>query len=279
MMFWGGTFVAGKLLSQNISAFSAAFLRFTVATLCLSSIALFRDIKLFKINTKHLLPLILLGLTGIAAYNVFFFKGLRLIEANRASIIIAMCPSFIAVFSALFLKEKLSWFKIIGLGISFLGVGIVISKGNFNSILSGSIGLGELFILICVLCWMVYTLIGQKLLKDISSYTAVMYASFFGMIMLLPFALTHDLTYIFHKATLTNWIEILYLAIFGTVLGFIWYYIGVQKIGSTKAGIFINLVPVNAIWIAALILKEPISLSLIVGGGLVIAGVYITNNR
>lgn len=278
MMFWGGTFVVGKLLSQNMSAYSAAFLRFAVASVCLSAIAYTTNKSLFKINRKHLLPLIFLGLTGIAAYNVFFFKGLRLIEANRASIIIAMCPSFIAIASAIFYKEKFSWFKVLGLIISFIGVAIVITRGHFTSLLNEHLGFGELFIFFCVLCWVIYTLIGKKLLQTISSYTAVMYASLFGMILLLPFAWANDLTEAFQKATLFNWIQIIYLGVFGTVLGFIWYYKGIQKIGSTKAGIFINLVPVNAIWIAALILKEPISLSLIAGGAFVIIGVYITNN-
>ncbi len=278
MIFWGGTFTAGRLLSQNMSSYSAAFLRFLVATLCLAAYASFKNPTLFKIKRKHIVPLILLGITGIAAYNIFFFKGLRLIEANRASIIIASCPVFIALFSGLFLKEKITWFKLTGILISFTGVSIVITDGSVSSVLKGSLGRGELFIFICVLCWAAYTLIGKKILTDISPFTAVLYSSFFGMLLLMPFAILGDLHAAMKTASIVNGFEIIYLGFFGTVLGFIWYYKGVHKIGSTQAGIFINLVPVNAVWIAALLLKEPVSLSLLIGGVFVILGVYLANN-
>jgi len=75
----------------------------------------------------------------------------------------------------------------------------------------------------------------------------------------------------------SEWISIFYLGFFGTVLGFVWYYEGIKKIGPTRAGLFINFVPVTAIILAFLILKEPLTLSLLVGALFVCSGVYLTN--
>jgi len=77
--------------------------------------------------------------------------------------------------------------------------------------------------------------------------------------------------------SIMDWFSILYLGIFGTVIGFVWYYEGVKQIGPTKAGLFINFVPISAILLAYLILREPITVSLLVGAGLVVSGVYLTN--
>ena len=77
--------------------------------------------------------------------------------------------------------------------------------------------------------------------------------------------------------SLADWTSILFLGVFGTVLGFVWYYEGIRKIGPTKAGQFINFVPISAVLLAFLILGEPITWSLLTGGLFVISGVYLTN--
>jgi drug/metabolite transporter (DMT)-like permease len=78
---------------------------------------------------------------------------------------------------------------------------------------------------------------------------------------------------------LSDWLGISYLGLFGTVLGFVWYYEGIKKIGPARAAQFINFVPACAIILAFLILGEPITGSLLIGGLFVISGVYLTNTR
>jgi drug/metabolite transporter (DMT)-like permease len=79
--------------------------------------------------------------------------------------------------------------------------------------------------------------------------------------------------------SIADWMSISYLGIFGTVLGFVWYYEAIKKIGPTRAGQFINFVPVSAIVLAFLILGEPITWSLLLGGLFVSSGVYLANMR
>ena len=110
-LFWGGAFVAGKAVSQNIGPFSIAFQRFAIASILLILLTWKIEGKLPALKKFQIMPVILLGMTGIFTYNVLFFKGLKIIEASRASLIIATCPVFITIFSAIFLKEKINIIK------------------------------------------------------------------------------------------------------------------------------------------------------------------------
>ncbi len=277
VVFWGGTFAAGRLIAQDITPFAAAFLRFLIASICLIVLILNRQKRWPGISKNDILPLVLLGLTGIAIYNGFFFMGLRRIEAGRAALIVATVPVVVTILSTLIYREKLTVNKTIGIILSFVGAIIVITRGDWQGLINGSIGLGELFISVCVVCWAIYTIVGKDLLKRISPIVAVMYASLFGMLFLFPFALHEGLIAQIKNTSLLNWLGLGYLGFFGTVLGFVWYYKGVKEIGPVRAAIFINFVPVSAILISWLFLNESITPSLIFGGFFILTGVFLTN--
>lgn len=276
-LFWGGTFVAGKMAAENIGAFSIGFLRFAIASTLLLALTRKIEGRLPPLKKSQIVPIILLGLIGIFAYNVMFYKGLKIIEASRAALIIATCPIFITIFSAMFLKEKLTPLKVLGIAVSVCGATVVISKGDISQIIDGGLGRGELYIFFCVLCWATYSLIGKSVMKDLSPLASVSYSALVGTIALaVPACLEGFIGNIAHQSA-RDWLCISYLGIFGTVIGFVWYYEGVESLGPTKAGLFINFVPIFGIICACLILHEQITFSLAVGAALVISGVYLTN--
>ena len=276
-MFWGGTFVAGRIVMQDAGAYSVAFLRFAVASVLLLGLTYQIEGKLPSVKRRDLPGIALLGLTGIAAYNIFFFKGLSLIEASRASLIVATCPVFIALFSAILFKEKLKLVGVLGIILSVTGAIVVVSRGNPLKLFDGRIGLGEVFIFGCVLCWTAYSLIGKAMMKEFSPLVLVTYSAVVGTACLFVPALREG---ILQTAwSIGDWLCILYMGVFGTVLGFVWYYKGLKNIGPVKAGLFINFVPVWAIVFSYLILKEPLTPSLFVGAALVIGGVWLTNKK
>jgi drug/metabolite transporter (DMT)-like permease len=277
-VFWGGTFIAGRQVSRNLGPFSLAFLRFAVASAFLLGLTRIREGRLTLPGRGQIIPVILLGMTGVFGYNVFFFKGLRLIEAGRAALIVATCPAFIAVTSAVLLKERFSINKIIGVPLSVLGAIVVISQGRLDQLVTGGVGLGELFILGCVLSWVAYSLIGKVAMQHLSPLASVAYSSLIGAAALfVPAIFYDDLASDLHQASLIDWTSIVYLAVCGTVIGFVWYYEGVKAIGPTRAGLFINFVPISAVILAGVILHEQITWSLAAGAALVLSGVYLTN--
>lgn len=276
-LFWGGTFIAGRLIAQNVGPFSAAFLRFAIAVVFLLLLTARKMGGLPRVSKAQGMALFFLGFSGVFAYNALFFKGLQLISAGRASLIIANNPVFIALFAALIFKERLSWLKVAGVILSVSGAVIVISEGDLAQLLGGGVGWGELLIFGCVGSWVTYSLIGKAIMKDLSPLVAVSYSASIGLAALLIPALAEGMVEQIPQYTLLDWGCIAYLGVFGTVLGFVWYYEGIKALGPTKAGQFINFVPVCAILLAYFILGEPVTRSLLVGAGFVVSGVSLTN--
>lgn len=276
-ILWGGTFVAGRSIANQIDPFSGAFLRFGSASIFLIAFVWHTYGKIPKLSKKDLLLVFLLGLTGVFAYNVFFFSGLRTISASRASLIIASNPAFIALFSCWLLRERLNLLKIFGICLSMSGAVVVISRGNPFALLVGGLGSGEIYIFGCVLSWVLYSLIGKFAMTRLTPLVAVTYSCIIGAVCLFPAACAQGLCRNLGDYSLIVWGGVLYLGFFGSAVGFIWYYEGIRAFGASRAGVFINLVPVSAILLAHFILKEKLDGSLLVGALLVIAGVYYTN--
>ena len=277
--FWGGTFIAGRAIAKDVGPYSGAFLRFAVASVLLLLILWKEEGRLPPLRKGQFVPLLLLGMTGAFAYNVFFFKGLKLVSAGRASVIVANNPIFIALFAALFFKDRLTWLKIAGIAISVMGAIIVISKGRLDFVAAGGIGWGEVFILGCVGSWVSYSLIGKVVMMKLSPLVSVTYSCIAGAALLLVPACLEGIASDLPQFSRTDWFGILYLGIFGTVVGFVWYYEGIRALGPTKAGQFINFVPISAIVFAFLMLGEPITPSLFIGTVFVVCGVYLTNAK
>ena len=296
-VFWGGTFVAGRVVSREAAPFSAAFLRFIVASVFLLGFqlkSLRRKSTLREpapvgpscdaerpryTDAKTLSLLLLLGLTGVFAYNVFFFSGLKTVTASRASLIIAANPAFIALFSRLLFKEKLGFMRAAGIFISIAGATAVICKGSLSVVLHGRLGVGELYILGCVASWVSYSLLGKKALRNVPPLAAVTGACVMGTMCLIAPALHEGILSQIATYSISVWLGIFYLGFFGTALGFIWYYEGILAIGASRAGIFISIVPVSSVILAFFLLNESIDASVLLGTGLVITGVYITNRE
>ena len=276
-LFWGGTFIAGRVVVRNVGPYSASFLRFAIASVLLVGLTWRSEGRNRVLKAEHILPVIVLGLTGVFAYNILFLKGLKLIEAGRASMIIANNPIFIALCSAYFFKEKLTAVRLAGILLSLSGAIVVIARGHFGNLFEGGIGRGEWLMFGCVASWVTYALVGKALMRSLKPLPAVTYSVLVGALALSVPAYREGLTVQFVHFTVTDWLCLGYLGVFGTVFGFVWFYQGIQKIGAMRAGLFINFVPISAVLLAFFILGEPITPSLLIGAALVTVGVYLTN--
>ncbi len=276
-MFWGGTFTAGRIVSLHLPPFSAAFLRFLIATVCLVYLVRKLEGGLPKINSGQVVQVILLGLTGVFAYNVFFFTGLQTVEAGRAAVIVATNPIFIALLAALLFKESLGVFKAVGIILSVSGAVLAITRGHPFHLLSEVVTLGDLAIAGCVASWAAYSILGKYSMARLSPQAAVTYSCIAGTLMLFFPAMGEGLFSFASSIPVIVWGCLLYLGYFGTVLGFTWYYQAVKSIGPSRASIFINFVPLFAIVIGFIFLRESVDPSLIVGALMVSSGVYLAN--
>ena len=277
MAIWGGTFVIGRIIAQTMSPFTAGFGRFATASIFLGFLISYRKDKLPRLNYRQVSLVICLGLSGVLAYNLFFFLGLKDISASRAGLIIALNPICITIASRIFFQEKLTYLKIIGVAISLSGAILIITEGNINSLTIEGIGRGELSILGCVASWVVYSLVGKLAMQELSALATTTYAVWIGTVLLLPFAIVEQNR--FPQIDLLTGLGLAYLGILATVVAFNWYYEGIKEIGAAKAAIFINLVPMFAIIFGTIFLEESLSSIAFFGGGLVILGVSLVNRQ
>ena len=277
MFFWGGTFIAGRMLAGSVSPVSSAFFRFAIASCALLVLARIIDGRI-ALPPRHIWgSIFVLGLSGVFGYNILFFTGLKFIEAGRASLIIALNPLAITIFAALFFKEKLSLKQFAGILVSLSGAVFVISNGHPDQIFSGSLGVGELAILGCVASWATYSLVGRKVLAHLPPLTTVFYSSVVGTILLMiPTLATQELQAV-SLYPHTAWMSLFFLGILGTAAGFSMYYYAIRKIGASRAGVFINLVPFFSILLSSYMLSEEIKPSVLIGGILILFGVTMTN--
>ncbi len=282
-IFWAGTFIAGRVLGREdgtVTPFCAAFLRFFFASIPLVIVTRLKEKALPGLKGNEIAPVILLALSGVFLYHFLFLTGLKTIESSRASLIVATCPVFITLFSAFFFKEKLTVVKLAGIVLSVFGAVFVITEGKLADIFTKGFGEGELCIFGCVICWTIYSLVGKAMLHRLSSLVMVTYSVLLGAVMLFIPAILEGLFSEITKYTLSkDFSAIIYLAVFGTVIGFVWYYDGLKKVGPVKTSQFINFIPVFTVILAFLILNEKITISLIIGAILVLTGVFLTNAR
>ncbi|WP_461209153.1 DMT family transporter [Desulfocurvus sp. DL9XJH121] len=273
---WGGTFVAGHMAAAELGPYSAAFIRFAIASVFLVALML-RAEGLPRLTPRLTLGVLLLGLTGVFGYNLCFFSGLALAPAGRSSVIIACNPIAIALFAALIFREPLGPGKILGILMSVSGAVWVISRGAPGNLLTGGVSAGDAWILGCVGCWVAYSLLGKAVMGGLSPLAAVTLSCVAGDAMLAVPALHEGLGHALPGISGAAWWSLVYLGVAGTVLGFTWFYEGVQALGPSQAGVFINFVPVSAVAMAWGFLGEGVDVSLAVGGVLVLGGVWCAN--
>lgn len=277
--FWGGTFVAARFAVHEAPPFFAASCRFAIAALVLMALVARQARRRGEAvpvprSLREVLALSSLGLTGIFCYNAFFFSGLKLTGAANGSLIVAINPLLTAVLSAWWLRERIRPLQGAGLAVSLAGVGVIVTRGDLGVLRTLTFNHGDLLLLGAPLSWAAYSILGKRAMGTFSPLVATTYAALSGTLLLIPAAVLEALAGAGpHRFSFLGWLAILQLALLGTVLGFVWWYEGVQALGASRAALFINLVPVFGTLLAALLLGERLGWPQLWGGMLVIAGV------
>jgi len=274
---WGGQYSAGRFLSDVLPWFTSSALRFVVATAILVVLSYAWEGGLPRLDGRRFAAMLALAFTGVFVFNVGFFAGLEHVPAGRGALIMALNPVMTALGAWLFFGERMSRLRVCGIALAVAGVTVVISRGDLGALAHGAIGLGELFLFGSVLGWVAYTLMGRAVLKGMSPLGATTWASLLGMLMLVACAVFERPWQALAALPPSGWVAIAYLGALGTVVAFLWFYQGVQRIGPARSAIFLSFVPVFGVVFAALVLGEPILVSMIVGGAMVVGGVLLTN--
>ncbi len=280
MAMWGATWIAGRIIAQELSApLAIASIRFVIAALVLAAVALVSEGRIPVPDSARAWGVIWgMGFFGIFLYGLCFFFGLQHIPAGRGALVVALNPVIVVLVAWLLGQERMSTRKAIGSTIALAGCLTVIGNGDPLALLHGTVGLGEWLIVGCVLSWTAYTFIGRRATQLLSPLATTLYASLAGALLLGVAALVQgDIDPAAWSWRV--WSSMLFLALFGTAIAYTWFTDAVHRLGAGHASVFINLVPVFAVLQAAVLLDEHLGLSVLVGGILVIAGVWLTTQR
>jgi drug/metabolite transporter (DMT)-like permease len=273
---WGGQFVAARIVAPLLPPFTAGALRMAVAIGILLVLVRVLEGGLPRMSTRGLAAMAALGFTGVFVWNACFFPALERVPAGRGALIMALNPIGTALGMWLVFRERLTRGRWLGIALALAGAAVVISRGDLPSLFTGALGSGELLLFGSVLGWVSYTLIGRGVLGRVSPLATTTWAALFGGAMLAVAAAFERPWAAVAALPVQGWLSIGYIGIFGTVVAFVFFSEGVRRIGPSRTAIFINFVPVFGVTFAALFLGEPILMSMVVGGLMVIGGVLLT---
>ncbi|WP_410453666.1 DMT family transporter [Paenibacillus alvei] len=274
-LFWGGSFSTAEHVITEIPPLVAATIRFGLAGLLLLLLVTVRsewNLQGLKTNWKGL---VIISLTGIFGYNALFFVALHYTSAINGSLIIATMPLFVSLGAILFFKEAWNGKLGISLALSFIGVMLVITKGSLERLASLSFNEGDLLFIGALLCGVVYSLVGKKVVKDVSPVFATAVMTLLGSIFLGFSSIPEGGWEMVPEMSIQGWMEMAYMVVCGTLIGYIIFNLGVHQIGASKASIYLNLTPIVTSLLSVWLYGASLTWSLFAGLLFVLAGVCL----
>lgn len=280
VVIWGGTFIATKIALKEVSPATIVWIRFGIGVIILGIAVLAR--RQFALPAKSDLPyLLLLGFIGVTFHQWLQATGLQTARATTTAWIVATIPVFTALLGWLVLKEKMGWVRVGGIGIAALGVLLIVSNGDVRALFTGETGtIGDLLILISALNWAMYTILSRRELARHPAARMMFYVMLFGWLFacIWIFGFGPGLTEL-PRLTVSGWTSILILGIFGSGLAYIAWYDALSEIPASQLGVFINIEPLVTMLLAAPMLGEQITLISLLGGAIIILGVWLVNRK
>ena len=275
---WGFQPIAIKFVVAEMDVSTMIPIRYLLLGLTLFIIMYLRGERKFLPDRKQLLMLILMGLTGVTISNGAQFEGLKYSTVANATLISATCPAITALLAAIFIHERLSLRKWLGIIISISGALYLVSGGSLSAIINTTFNFGDILFLIGEIGWAICCLLAYPVMKKMSALCATAWYGFFGGTLT---ALYGSCTTGLHYPQLSTIAFISFLFVIwggGTAAMMLWN-IGLKHTGASTASIFLNLMPIVGIISAALTIAEPITIKELIGAAVILTGVYITTHN
>jgi len=279
MAFWGGSWVSAKITVTLAPPMTIGFFRFFIASVLFLVILLVTEPESRRFFKKENLKILfLVGITGIFGYGVLFLTGMRFTTAAQGAIIAGFNPATVSIVAHFVHKERLSrkW-QYTGFAIAFAGIVFVVGVQSFIDFHFEYL-IGNLIILVAMITWGLYSSVGKEAMKTMTPLQVTTGGALIGTILFGLGALNEQIWTLPVLVEPIFWVNAIYLGAFVTVIGFLFYFISIKELGATRAGGFINLVPVFGTFFSALFMPEdPIYWTFGVGLLLVVCGISIIN--
>ena len=273
MVLWGITFVVFKYANESFDPIAIIFFRLLISIFFLFSFA-FLTGRMMRFRKGDFKWFMLMAMFEPFIYFLGESFGLSMVSPTVAAIIVSTIPLFVPVAAFFLLKERLSVTNILGLGLSFAGVVMVVMATEGR--LAGNIK-GIMLMFVAVFGAVGYTIIAKRLLDTYNGIFITAWQSALGLLFITPFFLTIELPHMDFSAILPSslW-ALLFLGVFGSGVCFILFTVGIRELGASKANVYTNLVPVVAAIASFFVLKEAMPVMKVIGIVVVLAGLMLS---
>ena len=279
---WGLGWVAGRVAAREISPFTAGWVRYILAVGCF--------LIFLKITKQWVLPnkkqwklIVIIGFLSTFLYQAFFMYGMKWTAAGDASLMITFNPLFTAILAVPFLGEKFDKRLGTGLILAVSGVAVLAWYSPNVDIPVNERLLGDALIGLSALSWACTTILMKKAMTGedaMSPLHLTVWSSVAGLAIQTPAALWEFSQVGFPTdASVEAWSWLAFLAIFSTVLSYVWFADGIRKIGASKTSFYVYLVPIFGIFSGWVLLDEKLGISLAISFILIAGGVYLAQSK
>lgn len=273
MIFWALSFVWIKVAYESFNPITTVVFRLIISAGLLFLFLLLTR-RLILIKKEDIKMMLLLAFFEPFLYFMGEGFGVKLVSSTLAAVIVSTIPLFAALFAFLFLKEKITVWAVLGMFVSFFGIGIMIMENGFE--LRASL-LGIMLMLVAVFSTIGYSLSLKKLSQKYSAINIVAYQNFIGIFMFAPFFFIWEYKGLMSASiTAKSWIAVFQLAVFASSLAFIFFTKAIKFFGVAKANMFTNLIPVFTALFAWWIIGDAIDLQKTLGILIVVSGLFVS---
>jgi drug/metabolite transporter (DMT)-like permease len=275
MLIWGSAFVVTKSGLAELPPMFFALLRLGVASLVLVPLALLRGRVARLLHPRVWRTLLLMALTGVALYHIGFNLALGYTTASQAALVQSSTPAITAMMAMVWLRERLPRRRILGIGLAVAGVLLIVSRTTPDANARDPLA-GNLLMLGTVLAWSAYTMLAKRA-ADLDPMLVTAVVSLLGALMLVPAALLESPRGFASTISAASWIKIVYLGAFASAASYLFYNRALRDLEASQVGAFVNLVPVIGAASGVVVLGERIAPLALLGGAVVIGGVWIAS--
>ncbi|MEQ1067378.1 DMT family transporter [Acinetobacter sp. XH1741] len=273
MLFWGSAFNAMSYIIQHMPPLSAAAERFTIASIGLFIVFSIMGKLRWAALRQNLFIYLLIGVIGIAGFNIGCFYGLQTTSAVNGALIMATTPLITLLLAILLDGEKLTLPKAIGVIFGLSGVLFVISHGHISTLLHLKIAIGDLFILLGGISFCLANVLSRLYVKNATPLETTTFSMMFGAVTLIILSLIFEHPFkAISMAPITAHLAMGYVIICSTMIAYLFWFNGIQKLGASRASIFFNFVPVFSM-LVALLAGQTLNVWQLIGTALVMLGV------
>ena len=280
VLFWAGNFIVGKFATLfEIPPLSLNVFRWLSVWLILMPFTYKEILKNLPNIKKNWLMISFMGLITISTFNSVVYFALNHTQVINAVLVLAAIPAATIIFSSLMNIEKTNILQLIGLLLSAIGIGSIISSGDIEKIISLNFNKGDVWMLVCVITWALYSTLLKKNKFKFSQFTLIQLMVSAGLLFLIPqlfYEKSIGLEVNFNKAF---FIILFYVVVFPAIAAYYCWQKGVEIIGPNRASMFIQLMPLFSAVMAIIIFKEKFELYHFVGATFIVSGIYLSNKK